>query len=204
MKRSLKRWRSSAVATVVALITFPVAASFIQLVSQHGSTLPPVAGGGGSSQLPITSADERYVLFASTANNLTVMSNGIPMPVATMPCLNVYVRDYASNTTTLVSVNIAGTAGGNGDSLPVGISTNGKCVLFESTAGNLVANDINNAKDVFVRDLINGTTTLVSVNTNGWGGNGASRDPAMTPDERYVAFVRLFSKPTSSYLSLCF
>lgn len=189
MKRSLKRWRSSAVATVVALITFPVAASFIQLVSQHGSTLPPVAGGGGSSQLPITSADERYVLFASTANNLTVMSNGIPMPVATMPCLNVYVRDYASNTTTLVSVNIAGTAGGNGDSLPVGISTNGQCVLFESTAGNLVANDINNAKDVFVRDLINGTTTLVSVNTNGWGGNGASRDPAMTPDERYVAFV---------------
>ena len=189
MKALLKRWRSSAVAAVVALIAFQAPASFIQLVSQRDSSLPPVAGGGGSSQLPIVSTDGRYVLFASTANNLTVMSNGAPMPILTMPSLNVYLRDRASNTTTLVSVNLAGTGGGNGDSLPVGISTNGQYVLFESAASNLVANDTNNASDVFVRDLVNGTTTLVSVNTNGWSGNGVSRNSTMTPDGRFVAFV---------------
>jgi len=189
MKRSLNQWRSSAVATVVALIAFPAAASFIQLVSQHDSSLPPVAGGGGSSQMPIASHDGRYVLFASTANNLTLLSNGAPMPVATMPCLNVYLRDCASNTTMLVSVNLTGTGGGNSDSLPVGISANGQYVLFESAASNLVVNDTNNAKDIFVRDLVNCTTALVSVNTNGWSGSGASHDPAMTPDGRYVAFV---------------
>jgi Tol biopolymer transport system component len=189
MKALLKRWRSSAVAAVVALIAFQAPASFIQLVSQRDSSLPPVAGGGGSSQLPIVSTDGHYVLFASTANNLTVMSNGAPMPILTMPGMNVYLRDRASNTTTLVSVNLAGTGGGNGDSLPVGISTNGQYVLFESAASNLVANDTNNASDVFVRDLVNGTTTLVSVNTNGWSGNGVSRNSTMTPDGRFVAFV---------------
>jgi hypothetical protein len=189
MKVLLKRWRSLAVVAVVALIAFQAPASFLQLVSQRDSSLPPVAGGGGSSQLPIVSADGRYALFASTANNLTMMSNGAPMPVLTMPSLNVYLRDCASNTTTLVSVNLAGTGGGNGDSLPVGISTNGQYVLFESAANNLVANDTNNASDVFVRDLVNGTTTLVSVNTNGWSGNGGSRNSTMTPDGRYVAFV---------------
>ena len=60
---------------------------------------------------------------------------------------------------------------------------------FESDADNLVANDTNNAGDIFVRDLVNGTTTLVSVNTNGWSGSGESRDPAMTPDGRYVTFA---------------
>jgi Tol biopolymer transport system component len=189
MKALLKRWRSSAVAAVVALIAFQASASFIQLVSQRDSSLPPVAGGGGSSQLPIVSTDGHYVLFASTANNLTVMSNGAPMPVLTMPSMNVYLRDCASNTTTLVSVNLAGTGGGNGDSLPAGISTNGQYVLFESAASNLVANDTNNASDVFVRDLVNGTTTPVSVNTNGWSGNGVSRNSTMTPDGRFVALV---------------
>ena len=33
-----------------------------------------------------------------------------------------------------------------------GISTNGQFALFESSASDLVANDTNNAADIFVRD----------------------------------------------------
>ncbi len=172
----------------MALIAIPTSASFLQLVTPRDTSLPAVAGGGGLSGFPIVSADGRYVLFSSTANNLMVMSNGVPMPVLTMPSLNVFVRDRASNTTTLVSINLAGTGGGNGDSLPVGISTNGQYVLFESVASDLVADDTNNANDVFVRDLVNHTTTLVSVNTNGWAGNGISDNSVMTPDGHHVAF----------------
>ena len=49
--------------------------------------------------------------------------------------------------------------------------------------------DTNNASDVFLRDLVSGTTLLISVSTNGWSGNAASRSPVMSSDGRYVAFV---------------
>ena len=160
----------------------------IQPVSQPGSSFAPAAGGDGSSGLPIVSADGRYVLFASTANNLVLTNNNNSVLPQRM---NVFLRDRVSNTTTLVSVNLAGTGGGNGDSFPTAISTNDQFVLFESGASDLVANDTNAANDVFVRDLVNGITTLVSVSTSGGSANltGTSRSSVMTPDGRYVAFV---------------
>jgi len=129
------------------------------------------------------------VLFASTANIFVMFTNDIPMPARFPASFNVFLRDRTNGTTTLVSVNLSGIAGGNGDSLPLGLSTNGQYAVFESGASDLVARDTNNATDVFVRDLVSGTTLLVSVSTNGLVGNGASRSPAMTPDGRYVAFV---------------
>jgi Tol biopolymer transport system component len=137
----------------------------------------------------VLSADGRYVLFASTANNLTLTASNAPIPSPFPASLNVFVRDRTNATTRLVSVNLTGLAGGDGDSLPADISTNGRYVAFESSAGDLVAGDTNNASDVFVRDLVNGATSLVSVSTNGGVGNGASRTATMTPDGRYIAFV---------------
>ena len=131
------------------------------------------------------SVDGRFVLFASTADNLVLSNNGSGMPWR----MNVFLRDRTNGTTALVSVNLAGTGGGNGDSFPTGLSTDGRYALFESSASNLVAGDTNNANDIFVRDLITGTTTLVSVSINGGIGNGVSRSSVMTPDGRYVAFV---------------
>ncbi|HVV70114.1 MAG TPA: hypothetical protein VHI52_01165, partial [Verrucomicrobiae bacterium] len=83
----------------------------------------------------------------------------------------------------------AGTGGGNGDSLPVALATNGQYALFESAASNLVPGDTNGAMDVFLRDLAASQTMLISVNTNGVPANGVSRGATMTPDARYVAFV---------------
>ena len=146
------------------------------------------AGGGGDAVLPTTSADGRFVLFASTANYLALTTNGTPVPILVPASLNVYLRNRASNTTTLVSMNLAGTGGGNGDSLPAGVSTDGCYVLFESVASDLVAGDTNNASDIFVRDLVNGVTSLVSMNTNGVSSSGASHNAVMTPDGNDVAF----------------
>jgi Tol biopolymer transport system component len=108
----------------------------------------------------------------------------------------------------LVSVNISGVAGGNGDSLPVDVSTNGQFVVFESSASDLVQGDTNNTTDVFVRDLASDITILVSANTNGVPGNGASHSSAMTPDGRYVAFVSsagdlVAATPTPFQMYLC-
>ncbi len=157
-----------------------------QLVIVQGTSFAPQAGGNGDSGLSIISRDGRYVLFASTANNLTLTNNNNSV----LPRrFNVFLRDRLASTTTLVSVNMTGNGGGNGDSFPTGISTNGQFALFESSASDLVAGDTNNASDIFVRDVVNGLTTLVSVSTNGTSGNGTSRGSVMTGDGRYVAFA---------------
>jgi Tol biopolymer transport system component len=175
-------------------LSFNDLACAAQLVTATGPSFAPRLGGSGDSGLSIISKDGRYVLFASTANNLTLTNNNNYV----LPCrFNVYLRDTVAGATTLVSVNQAATGGGNGDSFPTGISTNGQFALFESSANDLVANDTNNASDIFVRDVINGTTTLVSVNTNGGCANGTSRGSVITPDGRYVAFVSTASNLVS-------
>jgi Tol biopolymer transport system component len=183
---SLAAWRGLIVASVV----LPTEVfSSIQPVSLIGSGQEAPAGGNGDSVLPIISPEGRYVLFASTANNLVLTSSNRPIPTVVPAKLNVFLRDRTNGTTRLVSADITGTSGGNGDSLPAAISTNGQFVLFESSASNLVWGDTNNTTDVFVRDLANDTTILVSAGTNGGSGNGGNRGAVMTPDGRYVAFV---------------
>jgi hypothetical protein len=155
-------------------------------VSQRGSSFTSPAGGNGDSGLSIVSADGRYVLFASTANNLTLTNNNNSVLPRRM---NVFLHDRSNDVTRLVTLNLSGTGGGGGDSFPRGISTNGQFALFESSANDLIPGDTNNVNDIFVRDLVNGTTTLVSANINGGIANGVSRGSVMTPDGRYVAFV---------------
>jgi Tol biopolymer transport system component len=175
--------------TLVAGLALSALGSPSQLVSVPDPSQLPPAGGSGDSYAPICSPDGRYVLFASTANNLVLTSNNAPISLNVPPSLNVFLRDRTTQTTTLVSVNRGGFAGGNGDSWPCDVSADGRYALFESSASDLVPGDTNNATDVFVRDLANGATLLVSVSTEHGVGNGTSRSAVMTPDGRYVAFV---------------
>lgn len=153
-----------------------------KLVSQRDPSIGAPSGGNGDSGMPLISRDGRYVLFSSAANNLTTNPPVYP------PRLNVFRRDRTNNVTMLISISTNGTPG-NGDSLPGGISADGRYVLFESTANNLVVGDNNNSSDIFVYDTISATMRLVSVSTGGTQGDGPSRTPAMTPDGRYVVFV---------------
>ena len=90
---------------------------------------------------------------------------------------------------TLVSVALNDTAAAANLSEDPVVSANGRFVAFHSFAFNLVANDFNGRRDVFVRDLQTGTTTLVSVNISGTGtSNGTSQKPTISADGRYVAF----------------
>lgn len=170
-----------------AWVSTPALAEPLRLVSTAQS-VPILPGGNGDSTLPVFSADVRFVLFASTADNLAAATNGAPFLTSVPSWLNVYLRDRTSQLTTLVSISADGTAG-NGNSLPVALSTNNQWVLFESRASNLTASDTNNASDIFLRNLAGEATLLVSVATNGTTGNAASRNASMTPDGRYITFV---------------
>src|SRR6476659_2114288 len=102
----------------------------------------------------------RFVLFAVSARNLVLAGTNSPSGAFLVPKINVFCRDRLNGSTTLVSVNLSGVDGGNGDSIPVAISTNGQYVVFESSASDLVASDTNNSSDIFVRDLTAGTNIL--------------------------------------------
>jgi Tol biopolymer transport system component len=168
---------------VLLVLALETQAGSLQLLSERQPAVAAPAGGDSDSVSPIFSADGRYVLFASAADNL-VSTNGSPFFRSINTPLNIYLRDRTNKTTILVSVNSSGTGGGNGDSIPVEISADNRYALFESLASDLVSGDVNNASDIFVRDLTLGVTMLASANTNGGVGNRPSRAATMTPDGR--------------------
>jgi hypothetical protein len=126
------------------------------------------------------STDGRYVAFASYATNL------VPGDVNSQR--DIFVRDRQTGLVTLASVDNAGTQADDVTDRP-SISGDGRYVAFESRAGNLTPGDTNANYDIFVRDLLAGTTTRVSVDNNGTMGNLASNLPTISRDGRYVAFV---------------
>jgi Tol biopolymer transport system component len=90
-------------------------------------------------------------------------------------------------TITRVSVDSGG-AQGNGWSESASISADGRYVAFESDASNLVSGNTNGSRDIFLRDTQTGTTTRLSVDSNGTQGNGRSVYPSISADGRYVVF----------------
>jgi Tol biopolymer transport system component len=140
------------------------------------------AQGGASSSYPAISADGRYVAFHSSAVNLVAGD--------TNASVDVFVHDNQTGATSRASLG-AGATQSNGISVNAAISANGQFVAFHSNASNLVAIDGNAIEDVFVRDMVAGTTARVSVDSAGLEGNGVSRYAAISADGRYIAFESL-------------
>src|SRR5262249_55118667 len=76
----------------------------------------------------------------------------------------------------------------DGESVNAAISADGRFVAFESQATNLVPGDTNGMGDVFVRDRMTGTTTRVSVASDGSQADGESFRPAISADGTVVVF----------------
>ena len=163
--------------------------------------------GNGTGDLasydPSISADGGMVAFVSVSRNLIAPNKAFGFSP------DVYLRNLAEGTTTLVSVNMSGQFAGGPSENPV-ISGGGRYVAFVSNAADLVATDTNpgsfggnggHVPDVFVRDTQSGVTTLVSFNYAGSdSANDVSYDPTISSDGRFVAFLsgarNLVSAPT--------
>lgn len=94
----------------------------------------------------------------------------------------------APGDTARVSTDAAGVEG-NGDSTYPAISADGRYVAFMSYASNLVPGDTNSTADIFVKDTLTGSITRVSTDSGGGQSNGASMNPVISADGRYVAFL---------------
>jgi Tol biopolymer transport system component len=141
----------------------------------------------GASHYASLSADGSVAAFYSYAANLVLGDSNSQA--------DVFVRDLGTITTTRVSVATGGAQATGGPSYNPRLSGDGRWVLFESDATNLVLTDTNSLRDVFLHDRQTGTTTRVSV---GPGGVQATGGPsgfgvggsglAISPDGSLVAF----------------
>jgi WD40-like Beta Propeller Repeat len=166
------------------------------------------SAGNGASYNPVISPDGQYVAFVSLATNLVsgIVANG------TTP--QVYIRTICAGatpltqsascvpTTYLVSTPDGVTPGNEPSSDPA-IADSGLYVSFSSTATNLgaTAPNPNAAQQVFERSTCvttigttdNSCVTITNLISTPDGGataaNGASIEPSMSPDGRFVAFA---------------
>jgi Tol biopolymer transport system component len=140
----------------------------------------------GDSQRPTLSAEGRYVAFWSAADNLIDNDTNTET--------DCFVHDRRTHETFRVDRG-PDDAQANGDCARPAISGDGKLVAFESAATNLEkpgvlnkSTDTNKARDVFLRDIEGGTTTRISVTSDGKQGTGESVRPSISSDGRYIAF----------------
>ncbi|HEU4394643.1 MAG TPA: hypothetical protein VFS92_03695, partial [Planctomycetota bacterium] len=140
----------------------------------------------GPSRFASISANGRWVAFLSDATNLVEGDdNGFT---------DVFLYDTRKGTTVRVSEGADG-AESDGNS-PEGyfgtavVSNNGRWVAFVSSATNLVSglDEDNGFNDVYLRDMRNGTTALISSGPMGVPADGAAYDIAITPNGRFVLF----------------
>ena len=158
------------------------------------------SAGNDDSTTAKLSTDGRFVVFASRARNL-VTGITYPAPPGGQPFVQIYSRDLVNGRTQLVSIDPAGLTAGNDEaSERFAVSADGRFVAFASQATNLVLGvTYPGGMNVFVRDLVAGTTELVSISSDGRsaGFNSVvpiapvhdSLSPAISDDGRYVAFT---------------
>lgn len=103
----------------------------------------------------------------------------------------IYVTDMQSGIAKLISANLSGTNGNGHSTVPL-ITADGRFVVLQSVASDLVANDNNHAADIFVADRVLGTVVLLTVNYAGTeSANGASSKPTLSADGRILVFQSL-------------
>jgi Tol biopolymer transport system component len=144
----------------------------------------------GTSFSGAVSANGGFVAFISSAS-LVPDDTNVCMPGGWVgSCLDIYLHDLATQTTTRVSVG-DDEGQGNGNSFSEyspHLSADGRFIAFASSASNLVSGDTAGNVDTFVRDTVLGQTVRVSVSSIGSDGNGGSAVVGISDDGRKVAF----------------
>jgi Tol biopolymer transport system component len=141
--------------------------------------------GSGASALPAISADGRFIAFASDAPNLVFND--------TNALRDIFLLDrqqpVAAAALTRVSLTNTGGQSSGGASTNPKVSDNGRFVVFQSSATNLIAGDTNGVADIFARDRTASTTSRVSILSNGTQPDESSFEPAMSANGERVVYT---------------
>jgi len=173
--------RAAAAAGVAAFLVVTLASgATAAAITRRASLSSSSAQGNGNSATVEISGNGKFVLFESGASNLVGNdTNGVS---------DIFVRNIVTGKTSRVSVGGRNRQANGPSHSARGISYNGRYVVFESFATNLVKGDTNGTWDVFLRDRKAHKTYRMSVSSSGKQGNGASADPVVSEDGRFVAW----------------
>ena len=157
----------------------------LALVSHREGT--PGVGGNGPSWNAAISKDGSSILFVSEATDLL---NGVS---DTNQASDVYAYDADTGALSLVSHTAASTATtGTGSSSSPRVSADGRYVLFDSWAPDLVSgqSDATPGYDVFLYDRDAGTAVLASraAGTSTTAANASSNSAGLSDDGAYAVF----------------
>lgn len=152
-----------------------------------------MGGGNDNSGIPSVSLDGAFVAFESTASNL--------VPNDTNGFSDVFLRDVTAGITRLVSAGTNGSVANGASGTPL-LSRDGRYVVYETRASNLVNDDTNGTQDIFIYDGLQQSTRLVSSAlifpvSNSFN-NGPSHAASITPDARLVAYVKSATNPPAN------
>ncbi len=138
------------------------------------------------------SAFGEYVSFSSRGTNLVPSdTNGAP---------DCFVRTMSTGQVEMVSVAEDGTH--DGFSTYSSLSDDGRFVAFQ-TGDRLLPEDVNDEYDIYVRDRLLGTLSLISVSSGGILGNGSSCSPYISGNGRFVVFYSTADNLVPGDTNLC-
>jgi len=160
---------------------------YVMDVSTRRVTLETPGPGGraanGESFHPDINRDGRFVVFESTAGNLTNVefAPGIS---------HVFLRDRQTGATRLLSTNARGEPA-NGPSMDPAISADGGAVVFTSSASDILGagTTTGGSMGVYLIRFASNERTRVDVTSEGQVRSGQSAFPAISADGCHVAFM---------------
>jgi Tol biopolymer transport system component len=149
----------------------------IEVVSSPYANIANTFGESSAIEL---SGDGKWAVFSSAGNGLvTNDNNGF--------FLDLFLKNLKTDEIKLISRGTSGTAA-NGDSLQASLTEDGRFIVFESDAADLVPGDDNETSDIFLYDRTNGSLRIISKSDTGELGDGDSADAVMTSDGRFILF----------------
>jgi hypothetical protein len=134
----------------------------------------PANGWSAGNDAPAVSEDGRYVVFSSTATNLTAGISGVH---------DIFRHDRTTGINDTASVSSGGSIRSNGASSHPAVSDDGEAVGFQSTGSSLVPEDGNTVADVFVHEPGGEAVPpdAVGIDFTGSGAPVAQSETALSP-----------------------
>jgi hypothetical protein len=147
--------------------------------TEYISTAPDGSEGNGRSDEPRISDDGRYVVFHSRASNLVANDTNNKN--------DIFLHDRQTGATTRISMGWDGTEADD-QSLSPDISGEGRYIVYESVATNLVPGDTNLDYDIFLYNTVTGQTTRISEAPDGSDANNSSIKARISQNGRVIVF----------------
>jgi Tol biopolymer transport system component len=174
-------------AAVADIFVADLASGAVTLVSNGPNGEPA----NGASTQPWASDDGQTIVYSTLATNIVPGSASPPRGVKNGTILQATMMSSGGRTRLYLSRSLTTGELGNGDSINVRVTPDGRHGVFESLASNLMPGDDNNARDIFRFEVSNGLLTrLERVSTSRYGAqsNGHSRNASISDDGQFVTF----------------